>query len=69
MEWREYKEAYQAEYNKFPGFKCIMSFLRLYPLKEIEPTPEEYWQEPEPTLPKFRVRRVDIEENIITVCK
>jgi hypothetical protein len=48
MEWKEYKEAYETEYGHFPKFKCIMSFLRLYPPKEIEPTLEEFWQDETP---------------------
>lgn len=60
MDLQEYKEYYQELYNHEPGPKCIEAFLKLYP--QPDPTPEEFWEDDiRPILPRFELRRVDIE--------
>ena len=57
MTLAEYKIWFEAEYKHPPGMKCIESFLHLHPLPD--PTPEEFFAEPEPVLPKFKLVRRD----------
>jgi hypothetical protein len=62
----DYQEWYKSEFGHYPGAKCIEAFKKLHP---PDPTPEEFFAEPDPKLPKFRVRRDEIEKDSNTICK
>ena len=55
MDLQDYREFYLERYGDLPSMKMVESFLHLYP--EPDPTPEEFWQESEPELPRFELRR------------
>ena len=55
MDLNGYREFYLEMFGHLPSMKMVESFLRMYP--PPDPTLEEFWQEEEPKLPKFKLVR------------
>jgi hypothetical protein len=60
LDVQEYRKFYLERLGHLPSMKMIESFLRMYPQKEPDPTLEEFWQEEEIKLPKFKLVREEI---------
>jgi hypothetical protein len=56
MDLEQYKAWYETEYKHQPSIKLIESFQKLHPSQD--PTPEEFFNEPEPEIPKFKFIKV-----------